>query len=50
MNVFVLGLLVSRKAREEGASWNLISRVLVNLADAEVDTWASAANLLAVAA
>ncbi len=50
MNVFVLGLLVSRRAREEGASWNLISEVLATLASPEVDTWGSAASLLAVAA
>lgn len=50
MNVFVLGLLVSRKARESGASWSLVSEVLATLASPEVDTWGSAANLLDVAA
>lgn len=44
----MLGLLVSRAARAEGAEWLLVSTVLAKLAGPEVDTWASAAGLLGI--
>lgn len=50
MNHFLLGALVSRSARAEGAAWPLVSLTLATLALPEVDTWAGAAVILDVAA
>lgn len=44
----MLGLLVSKAARDEGAEWDMVSKVLAKLAHPGVDTWGSAAGLLGV--